>query len=267
MVFKQPPNYLTRAETTCLGGEIVVFAACFLPVAMWGVWTIISPGWKDFIRMGTGRSWSHHARRYFEDVEKTEQNWITKTGRTLGTIAAPLDRALWWCAVVEGVSFIVTQWVSMAWRLNPCPEPGDDLWGKSKLPIDGRPTDYEWQVGPSFVAEEGNIVPFITPVVGIRPGETGTLMIGARFESFLGGEPLAVDMRIVDEDGVVLDSDTFDGVPYDDKFNGPMCYARINGGAVIRYLTCQVRLHEGQHPLVWAAKAGYIGVRVDRHVS
>lgn len=264
MAFKPPPNYLVRAERTCLGTEMLIFAEAFLPVFLFGLWTVISPGWKDFIRMGTGRSWSHHARRYFEEVEKTEQNWLTKTGRTLGTIAAPLDRALWWCAAVEGATFIMTHWVSMAWRLNPCPAPGDSLWGKSKLPLDGRPTNYDWQTGPSFIAEEGNIVPFISPNVQIQPGETGTLMIGARFEGFLDHQPLAVDMRIVDEDGNVQDFDTYDGEHYDDRFNGPMCYARIDGGAVHRSLRCEVRLHEGQSPLVWAAFAGYIGVRVDR---
>lgn len=264
MAFKPPPNYLVRAEATCLGPTLLVFAEAFLPVLMWGVWTVISPGWKDFIRMGTGRSWSHHARRYFTEAEKTEQNWITKTGRTLGAIAGPLDRALWWCALIEGVHFTVTHWVSMAWRLQPCVEPGDDLWGTSKLPIDGRPTNYDWQPGPSFVAEDGNIVPFIVPDIQFGGDDTATLMIGARFEGFVSHEPLAVSMRIVDENGTVLDQDDYDGTPYDDRFNGPMCYARRYAGGFRSNLRCEVRLHEGQTPLVWAAFGGYIGVKVSR---
>lgn len=266
MAFKQPPNYLTRAESVCLGQTIVVFAEAFLPVLMFGVWTVISPGWKDIVRMATGRSWSHHARRYFEDVEKTKENWITKTGRILGEIAPVLDRALWWCAVIEGVHFTLSNWVSMAWQLHPCPEPGDDLWGTSKLPFDGRPTNYDWQPGPSFVAQDGNITPFIVPDVHIPPGATGTLMIGARFESFIGSEPLAVSMRILDENNNVLDQDDFDGKPYDDRFNGPMVYARRYSGATASRLRCEVRLHEGQSPLVWSAVTGYIGVRV-KHVD
>jgi hypothetical protein len=259
------PNWLTRADSTCWDKGISIFLAAAFPVFLIAVWTVISPGWKDTIKFVTGRSWSHRIRRALHEAEEVRPTWITQTGRFLGDIIPHIDHALWFMAFREGVVFGLSHFFTMAYKVDPCPPPGHSSWGVSDVPIDGHPGNFDWQPGPTFVTQEGTIVPFLHNGVDIPPNSTATYTVSARFAGLFGSSHLAVDLRIVDDRGHIIDSDSYNGVHYDDRFNGPSVYAQMRTGPEGRRIHSEVRLRDESSPLVYWADSGHCMISVSHN--
>lgn len=255
-------NALKRVDIACLGKTLLFFAQAIVPTAFSAVWTVYSPGWKDTVKFVSGRSWSHSIRKFADEVEDATPNWFTKTGKWFSTTLPFLDATLWWMAVIDGEQEFLTRWVSMSIGVKPCGDEKPGVYGKSKIPIDGRPGNLEWQNGPAFLTEEGDIGTFMTAELNIPKGNVGYFACFAIFKGILGGDPLGVTMELRDEWDQVLDSDIFDGVDEGPGMPGPGCFAKVEaiyGDSVIR---CRVKLNGPDYPLVWFATSGscYQGV-------
>lgn len=251
------PNWVTRFEwIPCLSGPLL-YLETFVPVALQGAWIAYSPGWKDVVRMTTGRSWSHHVRRQAREAERVEANWITKTGRWASDLLPKIDRALWFLAVEEALEFTLSHWVSMAFKLKPCPAEPAKLEGSSHNPIDGRPFDHDWMVGPHFFTEAGNITPYLGGTLIIPRGWGGGMFCAATFNNLFTGDPLHVAMRMLNASGGQFDYDKYGPRDEDGRDQGPCCFANVRPARVAQQIRCQVQLAPDEYPLVWLATRGY----------
>lgn len=235
-----------------------IYIELLFPAILLAIWEYIVPSWKDVIDYTTGKSWTKHGRMNIGPDAFTPPTWSARGLRFLFFAAEHLDKFAWQFMVFELFKDAYLKWHSMVLNLGGCEVDPERVWGRSKIPSDGRPTNHEWQGGVTWITEEGNQIPFVGPRVQIDANGTGTMMVVGLFTTLLGAQ-LRVEQRIINIDtGEVLDFHQDPPVdPTADNKAGMVHTVYHNNGTAPVILEHQVRLMEDQSPLVWMCNGGF----------
>jgi len=251
-------NWILNIFYNPCDGKPWIYIELLFPAILLAIWEYLQPGWKDIVQYATGKSWLKHGRVNLGPGALEQPTFASRGLRFLFAAAEHLDRFAWQFMVLELFKDTYIKWHSMVLNLGGCDPSVERTWGRSTIPSDGRPTNHEWQGGVTWITEEGNQVPFVGPRVQIDANGTGSMTVVGQFFPLIGAQ-LRVQQRIVRLDtGDVLDHDE----------DGPIDPAKTNQGSMVHavfhntgtepvIIEHQVRLMEGQEPLVWLCGGGF----------
>ena len=257
---RQTPNinWIVRAFYNPCDSPAWIWIECAFPAALLAIWEYLQPGWKDIVDYASGHTWVKHGKQNIGAQALKEPTWKARGVSALFEAAEELDKRAWQIMVLELLFGAYIRWHSMVWSMGPCDTTLLAASGKSKLPIDGRPTNYDWQTGVTYFTEQGTMVPYIGQSLTVQPGAWCYWVEFSHFSAFITGQPLKVEVRIIRQDTgqpvweysqADQDLDSNDGAEYRlfhvNKEQHPITFIS------------EVRLLEGQFPLVWSCESGF----------
>lgn len=145
-----------------------------------------SPGWKDIIDMGTGRSWLKHARSRMKEAHHTTPKWLTETGAVLGDTAEWLDKTAWLLMVIETFGGAALKWASAAYQVSPCEAAPEYGYWSSTEPLGFYDNQEGWAEGPIWITNKGNQGTVVSSELHLPAGNQGYLYCAVNYGKFIG---------------------------------------------------------------------------------
>lgn len=202
-----------------------------------------SPGWKDVIDMGTGRSWLKHGRAKMNEGHHPRPKWLNDTGQFLGDLAEGLDRVAWLLMVIETFGGAALKWASAAYQVSPCEAHPDYGFWSSNEPLGFYDGQDSWQDGPIWVVNKGNQGAFASSRLLLPAGYQGYIYVAANFDKFVGFGGLdGWDTRIIEGSGKTVSHHSYT-IPDGGASHGPIDFHWMPAVPNDRLLRWQWRPH------------------------
>lgn len=206
-------------------------------------WSILSPNWKDQVRIATGRSWVHHGRMLMEEAHAIKPSVVNRVGSVLLDFAELADAEAFYmaCAAAAGEGLIEAS--SLIWQFNGChPKPTDHgLYSKHNLGIinfhDG------WH--PATAWDNVKRVNSLQTVIGYEftfpKGSGGNVTFALRYDG-PGGMPFPINARLRDTgSGEIIAQDNWNPEHQNPKWSSLVVAKGINAYSAARTVIMEVQ--------------------------
>jgi len=240
-----------------------IFLELAFPALVHAIWDYIQWDWEDLYEGTRGKSWQKDAKNVVKAKKFQRPTAMSKGLWLLFLAEAGVQRIGWMFLVAEIVANAFIRWSSLILSLPECNEEVTSLWGRSTSPIDGRPLSHDWMVGPSWTVEAGTMFPYIGARFVIPPGGSVYYTTFQRYAVFVTGTELIVTTQLVCIDNGTVYDESPPNDPNDEKNRSSALHEKVNN-ATENPLTMefQVKLAEGQNPLVWNCIGDFVSIRI-----
>lgn len=242
-----------------------IYLEIAFPAIIFAIWEYIFPGWKDAIQYSTGKSWLKHGKQNISAAAVEEATYSGKGLRFLFEAAEELDKRAWQFMVFEVAFDAYILWHSVLKSIGPCDPDLDRISGSSKLPVDGRPTNYDWQIGPTYITQQGDLRPYLGGYITVDANHWCAWTEIDIYKNFISGEKLRVRdrWRVVETGQILASYEPPLDISNDKEANFThIMYNNPTGSA--QTIIHEIQLIEGQFPLVWYCSNGFCSETIGR---
>jgi hypothetical protein len=239
-----------------------IYLELAFPALIQALWEYVQWDWEDYIEHTTGKPWQKHARNHIRNGHWQPPKAISRGVSFLFIAEAGIQRLGWMFMVAEIVANAFVRWSSLVLSLPQCNEEYASGYGRGSEPLDGRPLTHDWMTGPSWVCEAGDMFPYIGARWIVEAGGAVYYTTFQRYANFFSGEELIVNTRIIRlSDGKVM-AEGEPNVPSDPNKRSASMHGKIRNTSEVNVeYEFQVRLADGQSPLIWHCIGDFVSVR------
>lgn len=240
-----------------------IFLELAFPAVIQAIWEYIQWDWEDLFEATTGESWQKKVKKKIKANKWQPPKAMSRGVMFLFLAEAGVQRIAWMFMVAEIVANAFIRWSTLIASLPECNEEVVSDWGRSESPIDGRPLSHDWMIGPSWAVEAGNMFPYIGARILVPAGGSVYYTTFQRYAPFPFGEELIVTTRLINEETGEPIDEAPPNDPNDPKNRSSALHGKYrNTGPIAHHVVFQVRLADGQNPLVWHCIGDFVSVRV-----
>jgi hypothetical protein len=233
------------------------------PALIQAIFEYVQWDWEDYVEVGTGKPWQKHFKQKIKANKWQPPKAISRGVLFLFVIESSIQRIAWMFLVAEIIANAFIRWSSLIYSLPACNAEAKRDWGRSETPLDGRPFNYDWQDGSSWVTEAGTMFPYIYPDFTVPAGGAATYATFQRYANFITGEELIVKTRIIRvRDGYPIDEAPPNDPSSKENRSSAMAGRIKNTSDQAEEYRFQVQLQGGQFPLVWACIGDFVSVSI-----
>lgn len=240
-----------------------IFIELAFPAVIQAIWEYIQWDWEDYYEAVRGKSWQKDLKGRIRASHWQPPKWVSRGTMFLFIAEAGVQRLGWMLMVAEILADAFIRWASLIASLPKCDETINRDWGRSKSPIDGRPLNHEWQVGAAWTTEAGTMFPYVYSTFTVPARGAAYFTTFQRYASFPVGTELKVETRLVclTDNTVLFQAPPND--PADEQNRSSAIHGKVrNQSDSPKTYQFQVRLIEGQSPLVWNCVGDFISVSI-----
>lgn len=240
-----------------------IYLELAFPALIQALWEYLQWDWEDYYEGVRGKSWQKDAKMVIRGSKFQPPKAMSRGLMFLFIAEAGIQRIGWMFLVAEIVANAFIRWSSLILSLPKCNEEVTSEWGSSRSPIDGRPLNHDWMVGPSWTIESGNMFPYIGARWNVPPGGAVYYTTFQRYANFFSGAELRVTAQIVDIDTGDVVATAPPNDPNDPANRSSAMHGKIrNPTAGTKRYEYQVKLDPSENPLIWHCIGDFISVRI-----
>lgn len=234
--------------------------------AIFAIWTVISPGWKDAAKFGGEGSWLHKGRWALEETDFQRPTWVMKGEAAMFELGEALDIFAFFFMLGEAIVDGLIDATSMIWQFSPCARPIQYTYYFSKtqtgLYINSDPPTWQnavaWTNGYSSSGD-----PDLGAEISIPANSTLAIGYHVSFANIFGGAPRPVDVRLIDLDkGLIYKQTNWNPENNDGKASNLGFVKQIATGNDAMILTLQVRTQQVYPDIGTWPNEGHIAVEI-----
>lgn len=240
-----------------------IYVELAFPALIHALWEYLQWDWEDLYEGTRGTSWQKDLKGVIRGTHWQPPKVVSRGVMFLFIAEAGIQRIGWMFMVAEIVADAFIRWASLIASLPKCNEEVTSEWGRSKSPIDGRPLSHSWMVGPSWTIEAGTMGPYIGARFVIPPGGAAYYTTFQRYQPFPFGSDLVVQTRLICiDDGKVHDEAPPNDPDSEDNKASALHGKVRNTADTPKTMEFQVKLMDGQNPLVWHCVGDFVSIRI-----
>jgi hypothetical protein len=127
-----------------------IWVKAMAPALLTAFITLIPAGWKNDIKMATGKSWLKHLRIYVRDADIVTPSFYDGALETMFELAEWADKSVWYMFLASVTLDFLLDWTSLVWEMAGCAEHDDNLIVSGDQPNGNIPLVGEWMQGPEW---------------------------------------------------------------------------------------------------------------------
>jgi len=244
-----------------------IYLELAFPALIQAIWEFIQWDWEDFYEGTRGKSWQKDVKGVIKNVHWQPPKSVSNFTKFLFIAEAGVQRLGWMFMVAMITANAFIRWASLITNLPQCNETITSVWGRSTSPLDGRPYNADWMQGPVWSIEAGTMFPYVPAQFTVPPGGAAYYTTFQRYAVFVSGSELKVQTRLIEVESGATVAESPVNDPSDPENRASSLHGKVkNPGPFGRSYEFQVKLADGQHPLVWQCIGDFVSLRIfDAH--